>query len=343
MAGGMSDSPPVQAEDQATSEAAVRSLSQRTLGGMPWWLWVDVLCIVAPLAALAWQWLFARSTNVKLHPATPPTLALAVWTIAVADRLLEARRRRLTWRHWFVWRFRYPFFVLLGGAAAGCFWLSFYTLPQVILELGGILMVVVVLYLFFGRIQPGSKLAVPRDLVRGALFSVGVMVAVWGTSNVPRGAVWLIAGQTVLVSLIFLGSSCLEHLAHESDEGERADWLAIDSRIGVWTGVLLGSLVWLTSHEMRQAAHMGHYYLAMILSGGLFLAAHAIRRRMASDTFHVLAWLTLTAPLLILGFLEFEHKNETAVAPVRSFDDHGAAHLENGIRFENRFVEAPKL
>lgn len=343
MAGGMSDSPPVQVDDQATSESAARPLAKRTLGGMPWWLWVDVLCVVAPIAALAWHWLFARSTNVKLHPATHPTLALAVWIIAVSDRLLEARRRRLTWRHWFVWRFRYPFFVLLAGALAVCFWLSFYALPQVILELGGILAIGVILYLFFARIQPGSKLAVPRDLVRGALFTVGAMIAVWGTSNVPRGAVWLIAGQTVLVSLVFLGSSCMEHLTHESDERERADWLAIDSRIGVWTGVLLGSLVWLVSHEMRQGASMAHYYLAMILSGSLFFAAHAMRQRMASDTFHVLAWITLTAPLLVLGFLKFEHKNETAVAPIRTFDDDRTAHFENSVRFEDRFVEAPKL
>ena len=60
---------------------------------MPPWLWPTALCMLAPLAAWSWQSLFAEVTNARLPTAAHQALALVVWIIALADRLLDANRR----------------------------------------------------------------------------------------------------------------------------------------------------------------------------------------------------------------------------------------------------------
>ena len=49
--------------------------------------------MLAPLAAWSWQSLFAEVTNARLPTAAHQALALVVWIIALADRLLDANRR----------------------------------------------------------------------------------------------------------------------------------------------------------------------------------------------------------------------------------------------------------
>jgi DNA-binding transcriptional LysR family regulator len=60
----------------------------------PWWLWPSLLSFNAPLVALAWLYMFAGAWQVRyLTWAAYVTLALGVWVVYVADRLLEYRLR----------------------------------------------------------------------------------------------------------------------------------------------------------------------------------------------------------------------------------------------------------
>ena len=310
---------------------------------MPWWLWPDVLCFIAPIAAFSWQWLFAESTNVQLTAAAHQTLFLTVWIIAVTDRLMEARQSRNSWRHWFTWRYRYLFLGSLSIALVVLSWLLLYVLSQVILELGIFLIIPVLLYLFFARIEAGPKVALPRELVRGALFSAGVLLPTFGTANVPPGVRFLIISQTLLVSLIFLAVSCREHLLHDPEE-QRREWMAIDIRLALWLSILLGTLVWLISHEFRQSpSRIVYYYGAMIGCGLLFIAAYFKRHQMSSDSLHLLAWTTLTVPFLALLILKLQHEEQPPLAPVRPFDEHRAVGFENRVGLDDRFALTPKL
>src|SRR3954451_15813809 len=54
-----------------------------------WWLWPNLLGLDAPLVAVVWQALFARTVHVTLFPAARLALALAVWAVYLADRLLD--------------------------------------------------------------------------------------------------------------------------------------------------------------------------------------------------------------------------------------------------------------
>ena len=68
----------------------------------------------APTVALVWSWAFARAAHVRIPGWAPIALALIVWAVYIADRLLDARAGMqspplhfLRDRHYFHWRYRW--------------------------------------------------------------------------------------------------------------------------------------------------------------------------------------------------------------------------------------------
>ena len=58
----------------------------------PLWLWPNLLSLDAPLVAVAWLGMFAKTWQVVWFPKTIYLLvAGVVWIIYVVDRLLDAR------------------------------------------------------------------------------------------------------------------------------------------------------------------------------------------------------------------------------------------------------------
>ena len=59
--------------------------------GRPFWLWLTLLSLDAPLVAFVWQDFLARCYGSVLHPAARWVLALTVWAIYLADRMIDVR------------------------------------------------------------------------------------------------------------------------------------------------------------------------------------------------------------------------------------------------------------
>ncbi len=56
----------------------------------PWWLYLNLLGLDAPLIAVVWLFLFARTWRVDYHPwQVYAALGFAVWTIRIAMKLLQ--------------------------------------------------------------------------------------------------------------------------------------------------------------------------------------------------------------------------------------------------------------
>jgi hypothetical protein len=53
-------------------------------------VWLNLVCLDAPLVALAWLWLFARTFHVALDLGNCAILFLTAWMIYLADRLADA-------------------------------------------------------------------------------------------------------------------------------------------------------------------------------------------------------------------------------------------------------------
>lgn len=77
---------------------------------IPWWLWINVLSLDAPLIAIIWQAALARVHRVFLQPGCYVALGLTVWVIYMIDRVLDSFGKKeehlLTARHVFYRRHR---------------------------------------------------------------------------------------------------------------------------------------------------------------------------------------------------------------------------------------------
>jgi hypothetical protein len=87
----------------------------------PWWLWINVLSLDAPLVAVIWQAALARVHRVVLQPGCYIALGLAVWVIYMADRVIDSFGKTegclLTARHVFYRRHRTLYVTLILPAA----------------------------------------------------------------------------------------------------------------------------------------------------------------------------------------------------------------------------------
>src|ERR1043165_9465772 len=53
-------------------------------------VWLNLVCLDAPLVALAWLWLFARTFSVPLQMGNAVALFLTAWLIYLSDRFAVA-------------------------------------------------------------------------------------------------------------------------------------------------------------------------------------------------------------------------------------------------------------
>jgi len=76
-------------------------------------VWLNLVCLDAPVVALTWQWLFARNLHVALPMAERVALFLTAWLIYLADRFADVRnlsplvsqslRQEFCRNHWRAW------------------------------------------------------------------------------------------------------------------------------------------------------------------------------------------------------------------------------------------------
>lgn len=99
---------------------------------------------------------------------------------------------------------------------------------------------------------------------------------------------------------MFLLATCREHIDRPEEARYREDWLAIDTRLGIWLFLLLGTLVWLAQVVGRQSiSSMASYYWTMAGVALCGFVLHVNRQRIGSDALHSLSWLALCLPLLV--------------------------------------------
>ena len=63
----------------------MRGLQDRAVSRSPW-LWLNLVCLDAPLVAICWQWIFAHSFHLSVPIGHRAALFLTAWVIYLADR-----------------------------------------------------------------------------------------------------------------------------------------------------------------------------------------------------------------------------------------------------------------
>lgn len=145
-------------------------------------LWLNLLCLGAPLVAVSWQWLFGRAFHVDVPTAERAALFLAVWLIYLIDRLTGAISSELAGkvREDFSLKHRRAWFALIGVVTTAAVITAIMGLNRVVfiggVIVGGIVIVYTIINLVFGRLWRTIPI---KEAVVGGLFAIGTTLSIW--------------------------------------------------------------------------------------------------------------------------------------------------------------------
>lgn len=149
----------------------------------PLWLWPNLLSLDAPLVAVVWVWMFAKTWRVVWYPDSLYLLVgLSVWIIYVVDRLLDSgvvksSPRSESPRHQFHQRHSKVLWVCVILAAIACL-VILATLPTGLWSHGAMILVFVVGYFVLVFLQTDAEISVAKNIVAGMAFAYGTSVGV---------------------------------------------------------------------------------------------------------------------------------------------------------------------
>jgi hypothetical protein len=258
----------------------------------------------APTVALAWSLAFAWVARVRLPLWVPALLALAVWSIYIADRLLDARtalrnqtHHRLRDRHHFHWRNRRILLPLAAASAAAAACIIFAFMPVVARERNSVLAAASLVY--FTRVHTGRRHStfLSKELLVALLFTAGCALPAFSRATFDaRNQLWPLLIPTIFFALLaWLNCHAIDRW--EAFTTTRSRQTVLPSAILLaLAGLLLASL--LSSANPRSAA-----LLATGASAALLLALlNKLRDRLTPVALRTAADLVLLTPILLIPF-----------------------------------------
>ena len=284
--------------------ATTQIAAPTTRSASPLALW-HLCSLDAPTVAALWTWFIARTSHVRLPPAAPIAMALAVWILYAADRLLDVRhlndrRNELEARHFFHLRHRRAF---LAGIA-----LSALALAAVLPSLPA---PSIRLYLVEGALLTGWFLVLhatpvshrlPKEIAVGLFFAAAVFIPT--VARQPSLRPGLLPVAALFAALC--GLNCLFIYAWEHETPG-----TIARQAHPTTRLALAHLPTLT---VLTATAGGVLCLLHVSSSGLIPAACALaalllllldrnRRQLSRTSLRAAADLAMLTPILVLPFL----------------------------------------
>ncbi len=272
----------------------------------PWWLYPNLLSLDAPLVAVAWLYIFAKTWRVDYHPwEAYVSLGLAVWVIYVADRLLDASIHtgttgRLEARHAFHQKYR-KFFVIGAGIA------SITTLYLVVRYMQSpiyhYLMIGAVLVAgFFGLLmlssQESSEVPHTKNILAGVTFAFGTAMMAhhylpaFGIPEMLKSREFLCFA--VLCTLNISAIDLWEHAHRATDiEVKASDELALTLPLTLLGGA---SLVFALLDDGMVTRP---FFYSTLTGAALLQILNRSRARFSIDALRVLADVALLLPLIV--------------------------------------------
>jgi hypothetical protein len=263
---------------------------------------VNLVCLDAPLVAVVWLWLFARTFQIPLQIGNCVALFLTAWLIYLGDRLadsaslnignLQSLRQQFCGRHRELW---ITVLALVAGFDAYVIYRTTALQTLVIgAVVGGLALVYLVLNHPLGRVWHSLP---AKELMIGILFAAGTLVALLPPPpTVPIGF--------VVAAVFFAGLcalNCISIAGWESDLDRAQGKVSIATRhprIARHAGriaLVLGSIAFAMATIFRFAAP-----LLVCIGASAMLLAWLNARPIDVDRRTALADLALLTPLVPL-------------------------------------------
>lgn len=269
-------------------------------------LWLTVLSLDAPAVAVLWQLLFAESFHVRLGAGVTVLLALVVWLIYVADRLLdalgsppddaEAMRHSFYRRH--LWLFLFP---VCGGPVLAA-WLALTQLDVRIFSDGVIILLAVGVYLLIVHlVSPRRQWLLPKEMLVGILFAAGTCFPVW--QGMTESSTMLVLPCALFAALCWMNCAAIEYAEWNRLRGRR---FGLPHPWTVWMGkrFTLLSLVAAAIAATYMISGYGHLHwqipAAELLSALAFTLIRYKEKSLSIDQFRVLVDVALFTPVFFM-------------------------------------------
>jgi hypothetical protein len=268
-------------------------------------IWLNLFCLDAPLVALAWQWIFARSFGAHLTWPLRALLFLTAWLIYLGDRFADSIRLPVdnprSDRHQFCqdhivgW---WIAIVVIFLADAG---LALRSLDLQMLLLGGTLAGICAVYLFLNHLLGGRWRPVPmKEKAVGVLFAAGTTLGV--VAVLPGLTISFAFAVVLFAMLCTLNCLCIASWERELDAAQGKTSLLTRWPAGARAlkpfGLFIVVLAVVLAVVWRFAAPL---WICLAASSLLLIWLHQAKG-LRRDNRTALADLVLLTPLLVLLF-----------------------------------------
>jgi hypothetical protein len=289
------------------TETFVRRTAWNAPAALKYW---HLASLDAPTVAATWACAFAWAAHVRLPLWAVALLALVVWSIYLADRLLDARaglaspgRHSLQERHWFHWRHRRVLAAFAAAAALTAAWMVETRLPASALRRDSLVGLATLAYFsgvhgrgprwLLGFLERAAEL-VSREMLVGVIFSAGCVLPVLpiiSGASVTRVYLLLAAPAAAFAAVAWLNVKAIRSWETWAARTDLGIW-----RVGVGLAlVCLGSGAALAWTEPRCAALLVAAGISALLLAGL----DVLRDRLEAVTLRAAADLVLLTPILL--------------------------------------------
>lgn len=257
----------------------------------------------APTVALTWSLAFAWAVHIRLQWWVPILLPLAVWSIYVLDRVLDARAalrsirlKQLRERHLFHWRYRRILVPLASVCALAAAWIIFHLMPRNVRMHDSVLAAASLVY--FTRVHTGRRILplLSKEFLVGVLFTLGCALPAWSRLAVSQKASWLPLLVTTLFFTLLAWLNCYAIDRWEADDNQPVRVPIASLALGVTAATLFASLLLIPSSP-RSAVLLACGAMAALL----FVVLDRIRRRLSPITLRAAADLVLLTPAFLLA------------------------------------------
>jgi hypothetical protein len=276
-------------------------------------LW-HLLSLDAPTVAALWTWFIASANHIHLPLASTLAMAIAVWILYAADRLMDARlldidpthHEDLEARHYFHYRHRTAFLtaILLAAIVLAAL------LPRIEAE-------AIRLYLILGGLVSGYFLLIhatrnaatqqkvahrlPKEIAVGLFFAAATFIPT--VARRPDLRLPLLLPALLFATLCSL--NCLFIYAWEHEDSHTNRPAHAITRLALRNLPLSTLLLTLSAAALTLFSHQAPWPIpcAIAYSAALLLLLHNHRLTIAPVTLRAVADLALTTPLLLLPFL----------------------------------------
>lgn len=265
----------------------------------PWWLYLNLLGLDAPLIAVMWLFLFARTWRVNYHPwEAYVALGLAVWTISIAAKLLAGAMHSDVSSFAMIHRVSLRRLAICTGVSALVLTVLKFPLSVYNYLLVGALLVLGYFALWLFSTQEEGEVPYARHALGGAAFAFGTALA--AHVYLPNLGIQQLVFSREFISfavLCLLASSATDMWEH-SKKADNDDMFSVDELVLSLPLTLLGAAA-LVFAVQNDSMTVRPFFYAILTGAALLQVLNRTRNRFRRRTLKVLTSLCLLAPGMI--------------------------------------------